>query len=177
MFTLFLLLPLLGQVQGDFQSFKGLSIPPDYWQPLSPGDPSDSGSLSSEETCPDACIRRGQECHGFEVSPDGSCTLGAVVPTWANGYVPEYVQDGRKVFLRSELVRRKAATGVTNLVGLRNNDPRWLSSAFENATLPAVSVPTAVPTGATPEVLVTTHGRGIVSCGAVESSSYTGKCW
>ena len=106
------------------------SIPEDYWVPiLSPGN----GLLSQKKTCPMACLTHGEECMGYHVhSENATCTMGKVEPTWINNYIPEYILDKKRVFLRAELFERKAVTGVTHVVSVKrlSNDDQ----PFENST-------------------------------------------
>ena len=58
--------------------------------------------------------------------------MGKVESTWINNYIPEYILDKKRVFLRAELFQRKAATGVTHVVSVKrlSNDDQ----PFENST-------------------------------------------
>ena len=130
---LLLLLLLLWGREGSassFHGFRAVSIPQDYWQPLPPGGSDEAGLLGVKDGCALACVRRGDGCMGFEVHAGGgggdgdgdACTLGAVVPTWNNNYVAEYIMGGRRVFLKSERVARKAVTGVAHVASIMADD-------------------------------------------------------
>ncbi len=107
-------------------------IPPEYWTPLpSRGD---GGLLSDKANCPSACLMRGEECMGFSVDAEsGSCTLGtAEVTAGNNNFIPEYIWNGTRVYLRAGLFKQKAAERVKHVVALLNSGVD--DQPFENST-------------------------------------------
>ena len=158
----------------NFQGFRAIPIPSDYWQEL----PSlASAYLGDKETCAQVCIERGTECMGFELHANASCTLGTVVPTWHNDYVPEYLHEGRRVFLKMQLMRRKAAVNVTQLVALIPGNVQVIPTAFEEPDYQSVSMPSNLAESVS-EMLLSNYGRGMVTCsGYLVAGSYQQKCW
>ena len=68
---------------------------------------------------------------GYAVSvEDGSCTMGKVEAAY--DLIPEYIWNGTRVYLRSELLQRKAVKGVTHVASLPPENIETMP--FENST-------------------------------------------
>ncbi len=70
------------------------SVPPANWLEL-PSSSVQGGDLQSKITCASVCIKIGEECHGYELQDDRSCTLGKVQASGSNNYIPEYIASGK----------------------------------------------------------------------------------
>ncbi len=153
--------------------FNTQSLPADNWFEL-PKLGSEEGMLKSRSSCISACILRGDECHGFELHEDDTCTLGKLQASGDNNsYIPEYVMTGKKVYLRSGKVIRKAVTGVTHLASIRAG--KTYDAAFEDTRFGPLALPPPLASGRA--IIATNYNRGFLSCaGKDENGEYSKKC-
>ncbi len=121
-----------------------------------------------------ACLKREENCDGFEMHAYGGfCTLGRLKTSGDNNYIPEYVNNGKKVYVNASKVKRKAVTGVTHLASIRAGDT--VDNAFEDKRFGPIEIPPPLPNGIA--IMTINYATGFLSCGGVdESKKYSKKC-
>ncbi len=153
--------------------FDVISLPSENWVVLPSSGSVEDGMLKGKATCLNACIMRGDECHGYEVHDDDTCTLGKIQPAGPSNYVPEYVMAGKRVYLKADKVKKKAVLGVMHLASI--NSANTYDTAFEDTRFGAVDLPTPFSKG---NALITTNYKsGFLTCGGFdEDDNYLRKC-
>ncbi len=172
--ALFLLVCLTDCVYCKGVMYNFHSLPQSNWITLSSHNFESDGILRSNIMCSIACLSRGEDCDGFEMHADGgSCTLGRLQAFGDNNYFPEYVNNGKKVYLHASKVKRKAVTGVTHLASIRAGNT--VDSAFEDKRFGPIDIPPPLPNGIA--IMTINYSGGFLSCGGTdENNTYSKKC-
>ncbi len=167
-YLLVLSLPLIhGSIEAE--SWTKAVIPQDYWQPL---NSIDEQAYGNKMACEVGCQLVGQACKAVVFDKARSnCTLGDIVPTWAdNNYIPEYIRDGKEIFVRKSILKRNALVGVGHLGYITpKGDTAVNGYAPEKPELMPVYFP-EIPVNP-PYFGINVHENTIVLCGGMLSNN------
>ncbi len=169
--ALLITLCIVGYADSAGVMFSYETIPVANWVELATSNNVESIMASFKLTCANASIKTGDECDGYELHSDGSCTLGKLEADGDNNYIPEYLMSGKRVFLRELKVRRKAVTGVHHLASIGAGST--FDTAFEDTRFGPIDLPAPLPGGE--PIIATNWGGGFLSCGGVDENDNDSK--